>query len=150
MDASEMIKKLTSLAQMDRDAVGVYDEAIKHVTDDDVLTKFKAFRAQHDYHVKAIGDAIQARGGGVPDLDMDFMGRMADWVTALRSRSGTEGALKAMKTAEDYHNKRYTEAHGWDLGNADLIEMLERFHGDEKMHLQYVEERLAQAAAAKR
>jgi rubrerythrin len=150
MDKNDLMKKLSSLAQLDRDAVSVYDEAIKHVEDDDVLMKFKEFQAQHDYHAKSLVLAIEKRGGVPPELDLDFMGRMADWVTNLRSRRGTEGALHAMKSAEDYHNKRYTETHGWDTGDAELHDMLEQFHGDEKMHLDYVEQRLNALTGSRR
>jgi rubrerythrin len=141
-------KKLTDLAQLDRDAVGVYDDALEHVDDADVREHFKEFRDEHENHVAVIGEALKRLVGAAPDLSVDFMGRMAEFVTSIRSASGTMGALHAMRTAEHYHNRRYEEAAGWDVGDAELAGAIQRFRDEEKRHLAYIEGRLEPPQAA--
>lgn len=149
MERDILINRLASLAQLDRDAVGVYDEALEHVTDDDVRSAFQRFRGEHEYHAVTLGAAIESLGGRMPE-DADAMGRMAEWVTSVRSRGGTEGALQAMETAEHLHNRRYKEAIGWDVGDETLAFDIRRFAGDERRHLDYVEARLGHPAAGRR
>jgi rubrerythrin len=146
MERDKLHDKLASLAQMDRDAVGVYDEALEHVTDDTVRTQFRSFRGEHEHHVKALCDAVVRLGGQEPKLDVDTLGRLAEWVTSMRSRGGTEGALHAMRTAEHLHNRRYREATEWDVGDEALAADLRRFAQDEQGHLAYIEERLGHPA----
>lgn len=139
----DILKKLTSLAQLDRDATSVYEEALKHVTDEDVRTTLTDFRDEHDHHVTTISTAIARLGGPELHPSVDTMGHLADWVTAFRSMGGQHGALKAMHTAEKYHNRRYAEAVTWDVGENDLASALRRFHAEEKHHLSYIDSKLA-------
>ena len=61
----ELVKKLTSLAQLDRDAMSVYEEALKHVTDDDVKTHFTEFHDEHSHHV-TVYSRPRSRGSAGP------------------------------------------------------------------------------------
>ena len=147
MDRDDLLRKLESLAQLDTDAVQVYSDAIGHVSDDDVLEAFKRFQEEHSYHAQQLSEMIVRLGSEKPRLAVDLMGRMADWVTEFRSMTGTRGALRAMKTAEHYHNRHYGEAATWDVGDDEIATMLSRFDEDEKRHLAFVEERLAEHVA---
>ncbi len=146
----DLIKKLTSLAQLDRDATSVYDEALKHVDNDDVKAQFVEFRDEHEHHVTEISAAVLRLSGQVLDARVDAMGHIVDWITAFRSMGGENGALHAMRTAEKYHNSRYAEAVTWDAGDSALQLTLERFHAEEKRHLEFIENKLgAHVEAAK-
>lgn len=148
METRMLLRRLEDLAQLDTDAVQVYAEALEHVKDEDVRKEFERFQGEHKYHASTLSDTIVRLGGTKPDLKVDLMGRVADWVTAFRSMIGTKGPLHAMKTAENYHNKHYGEAAEWDVGDEEVATMLKRFFGDEKRHLAFVEERLGEHAAA--
>lgn len=148
MERDDLSRKLESLAQLDTDAVRVYDEALEHVTDDDIRKNFERFQSEHRYHAEQLSDAIVRLGGKKPELKVDLAGHLADWVTAMRSVRGTEGALHAMETAEKYHNRHYGKAVGWDVGDDEVATLLRRFDDDEKRHLAYVEERLGKTAPA--
>jgi Domain of unknown function (DUF2383) len=139
----DLLKKLHSLAQLDRDAVAVYDDALSRVTDMDVKTHFTEFRDEHEHHVTEISAAITRLGGTVTELKVDAMGTVAEWVVKFRSMMGEKGPLHAMHTAESYHNSRYKEAVGWVVEDADLSSELQAFYGEEQRHLKYIEERLA-------
>lgn len=148
MQTEELVRKLESLAQLDTDAVQVYSEALAHVHEDDVREAYTRFQGEHRYHASTLSDAIVRLGGKKPELKVDLMGRVADWVTSFRSMLGKEGALHAMKTAERYHNSRYADAAAWDLDDSDLAAILARFYGDEKRHLAFIDERLHAHAPA--
>jgi rubrerythrin len=139
----ELARRLTSLAQLDRDATGVYDEALKHVTDEDVRTAFTDFRDEHEHHITEISAALVRAGGPPLQLTVDTVGHLADWVTAVRSVGGQHGALQAMRTAETYHNKRYADAATWDVEDSALADALSRFYTEEQRHLAYVDAKLA-------
>lgn len=142
MERKELFDKLHDLAQMDFDAVRVYDEALEHVTDAEVRRQFEIFRGEHKVHATQLGELIAQAGGQVPQLRVDVMGHFADWATAIRGMRGTEGALHAMRTAEKYHNRRYATAAEWDVGDATIAETLGRYREDERRHLEFVESRL--------
>ncbi len=149
MERDELIHKLHSLAQLDTDAVHVYDEALEHTTDDDVRGSLERFQSEHRYHAEQLSEAIVRLGGAKPELKVDLAGHLADWLTAMRSVRGTEGALRAMETAEKYHNSHYGKAVTWDVGDDAIATMLRRFDDDEKRHLAYVEERLGKTASTR-
>ena len=139
----ELLKKLHSLAQLDRDAVSVYSEALPHVTDSEVKEKFTIFANQHQHHVEELSGAIERASGSAPALNVDAMGMVADWIVSFRSMLGEKGPLHAMHMAETYHNSRYKEAVGWDVGDADLASLLQTFYTEEQHHLSFIDDRLA-------
>jgi rubrerythrin len=145
MERDELVSKLESLAQLDTDAVSVYAEALQHVTDEEVRSNFEQFQGQHMQHADRLAELITKLGGERPRVDVDFVGRFADWITGLRSRRGTEGALRAMESAERYHTRRYGEAMEWGVADPEVVQALERFNQDEQHHLAYVESKLGVA-----
>ena len=148
MEKSELISKLTSLAQLDVDAVDVYREALGAATDEDVHKNFERFQGEHEYHSTKLLDAVVALGAPRPELKVDMLGHIADVVTSIRGMSGTKGALHAMLTAEHYHNSRYNAAVAWDVGDEDLATLLGSFLDDERRHLKFVEAQLAKSPDA--
>jgi hypothetical protein len=147
MDRDDLLRKLESLAQLDTDAVAVYDEALEHTTDEDVRKNFQRFQSEHRYHAEQLSEVIVRRGGKKPELKVDAAGHLAEWATSIRSRRGTEGALHAMETAERYHTRRYGDAVGWSVDDNEVATMLQRFDDDEKRHLAFVEQRLGKTAS---
>ena len=141
MDEAQ-IKRLHALAQLDTDAVAVYDEALKRESDQDVKEHFIEFRTEHQHHVTRLSEGIVRLGGEQPDFKVDAMGVVADWVIAFRSMLGDKGPLHAMHWAEGYHNTRYKEAAEWDIADMDLASDLKIFYAEEQRHLSYIEEKL--------
>ena len=140
---ADLLKKLHSLAQLDRDAVGVYGEALAHVTDPDVKEHFTKFTGEHQHHVEGLSEAIVRLGGEAPHLKIDAMGTAVEWIISFRSMLGEKGPLHAMHFAETYHNSRYKEAASWDVGDSDLAARIQAFYDDEKEQLNFMNEKLA-------
>jgi rubrerythrin len=147
MDAHVAAGHLSSLMHLDIDAAEVYDEVLKHVTDEEIAASYRAFKGEHANHAKVLAEAITAMGETPPEQREDLMGRIAEMAMGIRSVTGDSGALHAMHTAEKLHNSQYAASQEWDV-EASLKETLAAFYEDEKRHLAYIEKRLEASAIA--
>jgi hypothetical protein len=140
--AMTVMDKIRALAQLDRDAIDVYEEALEHVVDAGVRDHLIDFRDEHQHHLTELAAAILRLSGQGFIAREDAMGHVAEWITAFRAMGGERGALEALRSAEKYHNARYSEAVTWDVADDQLHAELEQFYADEQRHLAYVESRL--------
>lgn len=150
MDFDDLIDRLDSLVHLEADAVRVYDEALHHTDDREVHARLERLRDEHDDHSRQLAATIRRLTGAEAATDIDLRGHTGEWITALRSLSGTPGALRAILTAEKYHNRRYEEAVRWDIGDQAIAEMLQRFLVHEREHLGYVQSRIAEPVGSSR
>lgn len=141
----ELLRKVHALAQLDRDAVSVYGEALPHVTDADVKDHFTMFANQHQRHVEELSAAIVHLGAAAPDFKVDLMGMVADWIISFRSMMGEKGPLHAMHFAETYHVSRYKDAASWVVGDEAFAAQLQAFYFEEQHHLSFMNEKLAES-----
>ena len=138
MNSKEMAKELFDLAQLDVDAMHAYSTAISSIDVPMVRETMIRFREDHERHVNQLSVTIRNFGGTPPSLSPDFKGFMIQGMTAVRSATGTEGALMAMKTNEALTNRTYARA--LKLGfPADVLELLQRNFVDEQRHLHTIE-----------
>lgn len=138
MDAL-LLKQLVALVHVDIDAWHAYGHAIRHVELDLVKHQLQKFQEDHERHVKEWCDAISKFGGEPPPFSRDLRGFVMEGVTAIRSVTGTEGALKAIRLNEVHTNGRYDEQE-WIHMPPELRELLHKNQQDEHRHLQYVEQ----------
>jgi uncharacterized protein (TIGR02284 family) len=138
MEQQEIIKNLNSLIQLDIDAIHAYEQAMKNVAEMHIRDQLAEFRNDHHMHFRELSSVVQSMGGTPPEFSPDFKGFFIQGFTALRSATGTEGALKAMETNEKLTNKNYEEASSWDLPIATLSLVRSNFE-DEKRHLSYIQ-----------
>jgi rubrerythrin len=68
---------------------------------------------------------------------------MIEGFTAIRSMSGTEGALKAMRSNEKTTTQTYQKAQGLQVSD-EIKVLLRRNWEDEERHLHYIEQVLAE------
>lgn len=138
MDSKEIAKELFDLVQLDIDATYAYSTAISNVDVPMVRETLIRFRDDHERHVKQLSVLIRNFGGTPPSMSPDFKGFILQGMTAVRSATGTEGALKAMKMNEELTNKTYARALSLGLP-FDVQEQVQRNHVDEQRHLQTIE-----------
>jgi uncharacterized protein (TIGR02284 family) len=135
------METLESLMQLDFDAVQAYTQAIERIDHRAVREQLTAFRADHQRHIADLSECIRRFGGEPPERKRDFKGFLIEGFTAIRSMTGTEGALKAMQGNEETTNKHYREA--LDVAfPADVRALIERNYDDERRHLTYVDDAL--------
>lgn len=146
MDTREIIDRLSDLAQLDVDAFHAYGQAIDSVEEADLRSHLERYQNDHERHYVELSRIIREHGGTPPEFSRDFKGYLIEGFTSLRSSMGTKGALKAMKTNEEMTNRKYSQASGDMRFPASLRPILERFYGDEKTHLSWIEQTLNRIA----
>lgn len=138
---SDIIEKLTSLCNLDNDAIKSYDSALKKINEEGIHDTIKGFRDDHARHVDSLSRIITGLGGTAPSTSGDVRGLFLSGMTALQSITGTEGALKSLESGEKITNKSYEDAVSQDFP-PDILSVLSRNYQDEKMHLEYVSKAL--------
>ncbi|MBJ6724051.1 DUF2383 domain-containing protein [Geomesophilobacter sediminis] len=139
MDRQEIIDRLNDLIQLDADAVVAYDHAIRNVKYDDIRTKLTEFQEDHRQHIQTLTVQVQRLDGRPVKTTPDLKGYLQEGLTALRSITGTEGALLAMQTNEKQTNKKYAEAHELDFPQ-EIKSIITVNLSDEQRHLSYIQE----------
>jgi len=142
MDTTEMAKNLSSLVQLDIDAVHAYNQAIEEIDVVSIRDQLTEFRNDHSRHITELSDEIRQLGETPPEYSKDFKGHLIEGFTSLRSKMGTESALKAMQSNEKLTNKNYDKARSWTL-TPTAKALVEKNYADEQRHLHYIEQALA-------
>jgi len=142
MNRDDVLDNLQKLIQLDVDATHAYDQAIKNVSEQVIKEKLVAFQAEHRNHIDLLSAKVQELGGTPPELTSDFKGFIITGFTALRSLTGTKGALEAMETNERLMNSRYSEAAKLDYP-PDVISLVQSNLADEQRHLSFVREAIS-------
>ena len=143
MAGDDVVKKLAKLAQLDIDAVRAYEQALEEITVPSVHASLMSFKRDHEQHIVDLSREIKALGGEPPENSPDLKGFLITGFTAIRSLTGTEGALKAMLTNEKLTTSTYESALKEDSLLPHVRELVEKNYSDERRHLAYIEKTLA-------
>lgn len=141
MEAEKLRDLLTELIQLDIDAVEAYRQAVEGIEDEIMRTRLEEFAQNHLDHIEMLSQEIQSAGGEPPDLSRDLKGLIIKGFAALRSTTGTKGALKSLKTPEELAVKAYGNAVSQDVPGA-VKAVLRKFFAEERIHLQYIQNNL--------
>jgi uncharacterized protein (TIGR02284 family) len=138
----KVISILNDLIQLDIDAVHAYGQAIDNIEDSVVRGRLLEFQSDHERHIRELSQIVRDQGGTPIEHKRDFKGFLIEGMTAIRSATGTKGALKAMKTNELLTNRKYDKALEEALPPR-VRDLVLRNRDDERRHLQYIESCLA-------
>src|SRR6185369_9152624 len=136
MNRDEILENLEKLIHLDVDATHAYDQAIKNVTEPIVKEKLVLFQSDHRRHVDLLSAKLLELGGTPPEFTTDFKGFFISGFTALRSMTGTKGALEAMETNEKLTTSRYEDAAKL-VWPADISSLIQSNLSDEQRHLSF-------------
>jgi rubrerythrin len=142
-DYKGLTKDLGSLCQLDIDAYYAYGQAIPNIDVPEVRDALKGFQADHERHFAELSAVIESHAGTPPEFTRDFKGFMISGFTAVRSKTGTAGALKAMQGNEQLTTKTYEKALKWELP-AGVDTLIKRNYEDEQRHLRTIEKWIAE------
>jgi uncharacterized protein (TIGR02284 family) len=135
------IDALNELIQLDYDALHAYKQAIEKIDDTIARLDLEAFQADHERHVVDLAAAVRTLGGEPECTGRDLKGFLLEGLTALRSVTGTMGALKAMRMNEKLTNRSYERALEAKLPPAARDVVL-RNREDERRHLAAIEQHI--------
>lgn len=135
--ARKIVDDLISLVHLDIDAIHAYDQAIEKIEIQSIKNQLRIFREDHFRHANELSAEVKKMGGTPPEFKKDFKGFVLQGFTALRSVTGTEGALHAMETNEKLTNATYEKALSWDLPQG-VRSIVERNREDERRHLEFI------------
>ena len=132
------ISVLNDLIQLDFDAVQAYKQAIEKIDDVVARSDLEVFQADHQRHIVELSQAVRMMGGEPEKVGRDLKGLLLEGLTALRSVTGTLGALRAMRTNERLTNRAYERALQEKLPSA-AREVVLKNREDERRHLASIE-----------
>jgi uncharacterized protein (TIGR02284 family) len=135
--AADVLQTLINLCQLDIDAYRAYEQALENITHANIATTIRGFQADHDRHVRELSDAIRRLGGTPPERKPDLKGFLLEGFTAIRSATGTAGALKAMESNEMLTNNRYEAALSINMPD-DIRLLVQKNREDERRHLDWI------------
>lgn len=141
MENGKIYKKVNTLIQLDIDAVHAYEQAIRNIGIEEIRSRLTEYKEDHQRHVSELSSHVRSNGGEPPEFSPDFKGFLIQGFTALRSSTGTVGALKAMLMNEKLTNKKYSEAMEWDVPS-EAMSIIQKNYSDEQRHLEFVQEKL--------
>jgi len=137
MEREGLVTKLRELAQLDVDAISLYEEAINRMTVPLISERIAEFRVDHLRHVQDLNDEIVGLGGQpVPPLP-DLKGTLLRGFAAVTSMMGTQAAVMAMVANEELTNRTYESALKMDWPPAQRA-LIEKNALDEKRHLAWL------------
>ena len=138
MQKTDMINILSNLLQLEFDAVNVYGRAIDGVGDEQIRDRLETFLQTHRTHVSNLANEIETLGKKPPRPSQDFKGLIFEKLTAIRSLTGTEGALKALRTAEEILSRYYHELVPENTPES-TSGVLKKHLSDGQVHLDYID-----------
>ena len=141
MTNQEMVDKLSSLVKIDVDAVKSYGQAIEEIDKPDIRNQINQFSDDHNRHITELFNMIREFGGAPPSYSLDMRGFLLEGFTAIRSLTGTAGALKALHTNEEITNRDYSKALSFDLP-LPAKELVNKNFADEQRHLKYITQQI--------
>jgi rubrerythrin len=135
----EQVKKLRDLAQLDVDAIGLYEAAMERISIPFVREKLAEFRIDHVRHVQDLNQEIEKMGGQPVSNTPDLKGIVLRGFTAVTSMMGTQAALLAMIGNEELTNLSYESALKLTWPPEQRL-LIEKNYSDEKRHLAWLKE----------
>lgn len=142
MGNSKLIKKLSKLAQIDIDTVEAYEQAIKRIDNTYIKNNLCRFRDDHKHHIQELNRLIVSLGGNAVNESIDLKGLLLEGLTVLRSISGIEGALKAMKGNENLTNRTYDAVIALNELPEKVQLLLMKNRNDDRRHVAYIDQLL--------
>lgn len=132
-----VIDNLSDVIQLDYDAIAAYKAAIERLEAPTYKAKLKEFLADHERHVKELGDVIRSKGGTPPESG-DLKVILTKGQVIIAGLGDDQTILRAMKLNEDQTNSKYEDA--VERSNPEHVrQLLEKGLADERRHRAWLE-----------
>ncbi len=142
MEEKDVIATLCKLEEMDRDAIGIYEDAIGKTADDETKRKLEEFRKDHERHVQAIGSVLREQDWRHVEATQEFRTLMQAYRREVdMAEGGDDAVVVAMDVGEKATNAEYAEALRMDVDRR-VRQVLQNDFADEQRHLRFIESRM--------
>lgn len=138
METTQQLE-LRNLAQLDVDAIGLYEIAIRRISVPLVRDTLSEFKGDHERHARDLNAEIVKIAEEPVGSSPDAKGAVLRGFTAITSVMGTQAALLAMLANEELTNRTYERALKIDWSPAQRA-LIERNFSDEKRHLAWIKQ----------
>lgn len=101
---------LKYLHQYNFDLIVAYEDALEHITGQNLQANLTEFKFDHTGNIRNIEVYLQRNGVDVPPRTKDVNGYIYEAITTIRSLLGDRQILKTLKGLEDNLNEKFREA----------------------------------------
>jgi rubrerythrin len=132
-DAAALLADLTDLLQLEADALPAYAVAIAGLREPDLREPLRAFRAEHERHVRDLSAAIRGLGGvplALPHLPTGLL-KLGVQMAGL---PGGDRAVLAAFAANEWQSREKYARYAARPHPAELADLLRRHAVDEARH----------------
>jgi rubrerythrin len=141
MSSEQTARKLNALIHLEIDVVKTYEQALRHVDDDAYREDIARIKADNERHILELSEVMRSLGHVPPHFTRDAKGMLMAGLAAIRSATGAEGALKAMRANARLLDETYEHALNWDLP-IEVQAQLQGYEADEKRHIELFDQEL--------
>jgi uncharacterized protein (TIGR02284 family) len=134
----KLIDQLNKLIELEFDAIGAYEEAVKRLESRELAATLDTFLADHRRHLTELTEAV-LRLGGRPKTKGDAKGILTKGKVVLGDIVGDRGIIKAMDSNEKETNAKYEAALKLRGLPPNVLSLLERALDDERTHKRWTE-----------
>lgn len=138
MNDRETLAVIGELRHLDEQTVKLYDTAIGKVQERQLTDQLQQFRADHERHVRELGDQMVRMGRKPVGPTEDFRKFLAKELEMLQQASDEAEVMRLLVLAEESAAAEYANTMQHDLPK-DVSQLLTKNHDDEVRHVQYVE-----------
>jgi len=139
-----VISVLNDLIQVDIDTYHTYTQAIQALSSSQYTQILKAFREEHEQHIKVLSKIVRVRGGIPPEFSRDFKGYVISGYTAIKVKGSVYSIFQAMELNEALSVMYHNDALKVDLPS-DVKRIIQMHCETEKSHLSRIAEMKKQA-----
>jgi rubrerythrin len=147
MKLAEIVRELSRVMQLEVDAVAAYDAATAAIGAGPVHDELELFKIEHQRHALALYDLFVRLGQNPPEIRPDVKGIVIGALTPPRPHLSALEVLEAMRGNEQLSSSVYAKALAKGLPQV-IHDVLQRAHGDERHHLDWLERRISRGAGA--
>ena len=128
---------VTSLLNLENDAIEAYDAVIERLEDNTLSSKVSEFRQDHHNHISALSEFAKTHGFEIPDGTAKSM--LTSGKIVLADLFGDDTILKAMRTNEEDTVTAYENALNQSVCRDELRTICTQAHEDEVRHREWME-----------
>jgi rubrerythrin len=140
---------LSSLVELEFDAIAAYTVAIERLADITLTTAFEGFRADHMRHVRELRSELLRLGFRPPD-HADLKAVLTKGKVYMGSLASDRGILMAMRSNEKDTKAAYELALDYDVTSGELAALFQQDLADERRHRRWIEDQLSLLRPARR